>query len=472
MPQVLFAIESAQSRSLPLSAQRLVNLFTERQPPEAKSQIPIFGAPGLTLVSDIGTGPIRGMWRMQDVLFVVSGPDLYEVGSGGMGAFRGTGIFGTSNVSMADNGKQLCIVNGVSGWIYTPATTTFTPITSPNFNPAKTVTFFDGYFVFDHVGTNQFFISGIYDGLTYSGLDFASAESSPDFVVGTTQNLEFLFIFCEQHIELWYDAGGSSFPFQRYAGGVIPRGCIAPLSLIKQDNAVFFLGNDKVFYRMQGNVPIRVSTHPVEHAFAQYSDISQAFCFTYTLEGHKFINVTFPVTSHTWVYDISTEKWHERESLDEDGHSYGRWRANAVAEVYGPQTYIGDAFSGKIWLLDWTVYTEGGNTILGLAHSAPIHSDRHRVYISRFELDVQAGVGLTTGQGSDPQIMLRWSRDGGQTFSLPQPWRGMGRVGEYLRRLRWLRLGNARQWVFQLTITDPVPRVIIAAHADITVGMG
>lgn len=476
MPPILFCVESLESRSLPLSAQRVVNLFTEKQRPGAKSQTPLFGVPGLTAFANVGTGPHRGSWIMQGLAFVVSGPELYSVDINGAGTLLGTGIGGTEPVSMADNGMQLCIVNGVDGWIYTTSANNsvsmsgFFQITDPNFTSANTVEFFDGYFVFDRTGTNEFFISALYDGTSYNALDFASAEASPDYVVATIQNLQLLFIFCQAHIELWYDAGTANFPFARYAGGVINYGCVSPYSIIKQDGAIFFLGSDKIFYRLQANFPIRVSTHEMEHIIAQDPDITQAFCFTYTLEGHKFVVLTLPASGRTLVFDISTGLWAERESWDANNVPQGRWRGNTALRVYN-NTYIGDAFSGAFALLDWTVYTELGNTIEGTAYSAPLHEDRKRLFISRFELDVQAGVGLTTGQGSDPQILLDVSVDGAQTFRTLQPQRSMGRIGEYTKRLRWLRQGMGRQFVFRIRISDPVPRVIIAAHADVSVGL-
>lgn len=470
MVQILFATQSDQSRSLPLSAQLLVNLFTEKQSPGAKSQAPLFGVPGMTAFAACGTsGPVRGFWLLNDILYAVSADSLYSVALSGATVLVGSHISGSQVVSMSDNGTQLCIVNGAAGWIYTIAGG-LVPITSPAFYPANTVTFFDGYFVFDRAGTNEFFISALYDGLSYNGLDFATAEAQPDFVVATTQNLQLLFIFCQTHIEMWYDAGTADFPFQRYAGGVINYGCVSPYTILKQDGAIFFLGADKVFYRLQANIPIRISTHAIEHIIAQDFDITAALCFTYTLEGHKFINLVLPYSMVSLVYDISTGLWHNRESWDQNSVSLGRWRANCAINAYG-KNYVGDAFNGNVSLVDWTVYTEQGNTIRGRAVSATLHQDRKRLFMSRFELDVQAGVGLASGQGSDPQIMMQVSVDGGQTFRTLQPWRSMGMIGQYLKRLRWLRQGQGRQLTIAVEITDPVPRVLIAAHADISIGM-
>ncbi len=406
-------------------------------------------------------------------LGAITGGANYQVGSCQL---VGTGIGGADIVSMADNGFQLCIVSGQAraGWILDTnpqsATFGFQQITDPSFYPANTVSFFDGYFIFDRIGTNEFFLSNLYDGTTYNGLDFASAESQPDFVTGTVQNLQLLFVICQEHLELWYDAGSFPFPFQRYTGAGISYGCVSPHTIIKQDGAIFFLGADKIFYRLQSTVPIRVSSHSVEHVIAQDGDITQAYCFTFTLEGHKMVGLTLPVSKKTVIFDISTGRWHDRESWDQNNASLGQWRATTAFRAFN-NTYVGDGFNGNVNLLDWTTYTELGNTIRGLAYSIPYHQDRKRLTFFRFELDIQAGVGLPSGYGSDPQIMLGWSVDGAQTFKPLQFWRSMGKIGQYLTRLRWLRMGQARQWVFVVSVTDPVPRVIIGASADISVGM-
>jgi hypothetical protein len=395
----------------------------------------------------------------------------------GVATIVGSGIGASDIVSMSDNGFQLCIVSGAAsaGWIFDTnpqsATYGFQQITDPNFYPANTVCFFDGYFVFDRMGTNEMFVSNLYDGTTFNGLNFASAESQPDFITGTVQNLQLLFVICQEHLELWYDAGISpGFPFARYTGAGISYGCVSPKTIFKQDGAIFFLGADKIFYRLQSTVPIRVSTHSVEHVIAQDGDITQAYCFTYTLEGHKFVILTLPVSKRTLVFDISTNRWHDRESWDANNASLGVWRATTAFRAFN-NTYLGDAFNGNVNLLDWTTYTELGNTIRGLAYSIPYNQDRKRLFFSRFELDIQAGVGTAVGPGSNPQIQLGWSVDGANTFTPLQFWRSMGKMGQFLTRLRWLRMGNGRQFVFVVSCTDPVPRVIIGAHADISVGM-
>ncbi len=151
--------------------------------------------------------------------------------------------------------------------------------------------------------------------------------------------------------------------------------------------------------------------------------------------------------------------------------SLGQYRGQ-VGINYAGLVLIGDAFAGVVGKLNFDTFTEYGNPMWGQIASPPVHKDRKRVFVKRFELDVESGVGLPVGQGEDPVWMLDWSKDGGRTFSELQTFRSMGRIGEYLTRLRWLRLGQSRQWIFRLQSTDPVRRVIIGTYLDVTEGMG
>lgn len=149
----------------------------------------------------------------------------------------------------------------------------------------------------------------------------------------------------------------------------------------------------------------------------------------------------------------------------------GAWRANCGVNWMG-MALVGDMYSGVIGLSDFTNFTEYGNPMRLLITSPPIQSDRKRVFIRRFEVDVQTGVALESGQGSDPQLRLDWSKDGGMTFGPQLMSRSMGKTGEYAKRLRWLSLGESRAWVLRLTCTDPVRRTIIGTYIDQAVGTG
>lgn len=460
-----FATNSYKSASLPISAQRAVNCYAEAQPKDAKTQVALFGCPGIVTLATCGNGPVRGFHVMGGVLYVVSGQRLYSVTSTGTATDIGGSISGSGVVSMDDNGSQLVIVNGTNGYLYS-STLGFVLISDADFNDANTVTFFDQRFVFDWKDTNKFFASDSLDGTAYTATAFASAESRPDNVNAVILSKQILLVCGTASIEPWQNVGAANFPFERVPGAVIERGLAEPYAICKADNTIYFMGDDRVFYRLDGLSPMRVSTHALEQAWQNYSNTDNLFCFSYAWNGHKFISVTFPSANATIEYDIATGLWHERESWDENNRSLGRWRANCHVSAYDREL-IGDAFSGKVGYLSNTTYTEFGNTVQLLATGSPIHGDRKRVFIPRFEMDIEGGVGIETGQGSNPQVMLRVSKDGGRTWGDRQMWRTMGAAGRYLTRMRWLNLGQAREWVFEITISDPVKRTVIAAHADL-----
>jgi hypothetical protein len=465
---IQWATQSYKHASKPISAQRAVNCYAEAQPKDAKTQVALLGCPGIEEFASCGNGPVRGMHMMGGLLYVVSGQRLYSVSETGTATDIGGNITGADVVSMDDNGSELAIVSGSNGYLYS-TTVGFILISDTDFNNANTVTFFDQRFVFDWKDTNKFFASDLLDGSSYSATAFASAESRPDNVQAVILNKQVLLVCGTHSIEPWQNVGAANFPFERIPGAVIERGLAEPHAICKEDNTVFFMGNDRVFYRLDGLTPVRVSTHALEHTWQSHSTFDQLFCFAYPWQGHKFVTVTFPSTNTTFELNIATGLWHERESWDLNGRSLGRWRANCHITAYDHEL-IGDVVSGKIGHLSHHTYTEFDNTVQMLATSPPIHSDRKRIFIPRFEMDIEGGVGLETGQGSDPQVMLRISKDGGRTWGNQQRWRSMGAVGAYQTRMRWLKLGQSREWVFEVTISDPVKRNVINAHADLMVG--
>ena len=465
MGQIIFATNSYQSSSLPLSAQRLVNLYMETEPPDAKSQTPIFGAPGLSAFATAGNGPIRGARLLNGTLYAVSGESLYSITAKGVATLIPGTIAGAAVAQMSDNGTQLCMIDGFGsgdGYIYTTGGG-LVQITDPNYLGASSLTYFDEFFVFAKPNSNVFFASNQNDGTTYNALAYGVADTQPGNIRALLTNHETLLVFTDNVIETWYDAGTYPFPFARYDGATIERGCSAGGSVIKEDNTAFFLGNDGIFYRLFGTLPMRISTHAIEAAWRKYPTVADCVATTYTIDGHKCIILTFPAAQATWVCDLSAKnRWHERVSWNPNNTSLLRWRANQIVPAFG-RTYVGDAFSGAIGLLDPTAFTEYGNTIQGYAISAPIHQDRKRITHQCLELDMETGVGLPAGQGSNPSIVLDWSDDGGRTFKPIQLPRSFGAIGQTRTRVRWLRLGQSRVRYYRIQITDPVKRTIIAA---------
>lgn len=465
MPPVLFASQSYESRSLSLSAQRVVNYYVEAVPVKAKAPAVIFNAPGIKSFGSGGlAGSVRAAHMMGGVLYVVAGNTLYSVTSAGVATSLGTINTHNGNVGMAVNRaspQELGIVDGVEGWTY-DTSAGLVKITDASFAPANTIAFIDGYFVFDETGTSRFFISNLDDGQTITGTDFADAEGSPDEVVAVAANHRELWVFGEDTTEIYFNSGNTNFPFERISGAFLERGCAAAYSIAQDDNTIFWLGDDRIVYRANGYVPERISTHAIEGAIEGYSTISDAFGFVVAMAGHKFYHLTFPTGGKTFVFDAATGLWSERASNDAR-----YFRASVYVKGYG-KYIVGDAFQGRLGELDLDTYTEFGGVMEGVLTSAPIYNDGERIFHHKVEMEIDSGVGTTTGD--EPYMWLDWSDDGGQSWSLRKPAKSMGKTGNYKQRLRWTRLGASRDRVYRLSTSANVKRSVLAAHYNAVPG--
>lgn len=480
MPPIPFATNSYRSDSLPISAQRVLNAYAERQPPDAKSQVTVHGAPGIILFATCGTGPIRGVKLLGGVLYVVSGGYLYSVTNDPTPVVTQLGgqISGSGVVSIADNGDQIMIVNGSNGYLY-DTTGGFRLVTDADFTAGDTIAYADGVFIVPRLNTNQVAISDSLDGSSWDGLALGAKEAKSDDVLAVLNVNEVQYFLGQFSSELWNNSGAVNFPFQRIPGGTVDRGIIAAHATAQEDQSLFIIGDDRIAYKMGGSQLARISTHAIEQTWQGYTTISDAFGLAYTWNGHKFVAFTFPTQeaslgdTTSWVFDISSGLWHERLSYDINGTPLGRWRGNAVIEAYG-KILVGDAFSGKIGYLSKDVTTEFDCPVRMSVTSPPYSAGDKALFNSDLTLDMETGVGLASGQGSDPQAMLDVSDDGGKTWSSIQYWAAMGAQGAYKTWVRWQQLGRTERGgtrVYRVTISDPVRRTIIGAHANMYPGI-
>jgi hypothetical protein len=493
------------ARSVNAADNRMVNLFPEIVP--EGGQMPAFlnRAPGLQFQQTIGTGPIRGLWPRpgsNSGFYVVSGNRVYLLTSlTATPTLLGTVAAGTTPVSITDNGDQVIFVTNPDAYVYTESTGTFAQVTDPDFPGAVTVGYIDGYFVFNEPNSQKIWVTSLLDGTQIDPLDFASAEGAPDGVVGIIVDHREVWVFGTNSTEVWYDAGAADFPLARIQGAYNEIGCVAPFSIAKLDNSVFWLGRDArgqgIVYRAGGYVGQRISTHAIEWQIQQYSDMSDAVAYTYQQDGHAFYVLNFPTGGTTWVFDAATGAWHERAYFDNG--DFSRHRGNNQCSVNG-YTIIGDYQNGNIYTFDLDVYADNGTPQKWLRswRALPTGTNNlRRTAHHSLQLNCEVGVGLNglapgdippqpaytldvnfifqqyaapgtlpTVQGADPQAMLRWSDDGGHTWST-EHWTSIGRLGQYGRRAIWRRLGmtlKLRDRVYEVSGTDPVKLSIINAE--------
>ena len=459
------------ARSVNAAVNRMVNLFPELVPEGGKEPAFLNRAPGLRLLATVGNGPIRGLWAFGGYAYAVSGLQLYKLDSSWTATLIGT-VAGSGPVSMSDNGTQLFVACNPKGYIYNATTNVFAQITDPDYPGAVTVGYLDGYFVFNEPDSQRVWVTSLLDGTTVDPLDFASAEGSPDGLVALIVDHREAWLFGTNSVEVWYDAGNADFPLSRIQGAFNEIGCVAAYSIAKLDNGLFWLGGDArgqgIVYRANGYTGQRISTHAVEFAIQSYGDISDAIGYTYQQEGHAFYVLIFPSASKTWVYDVSTQGWHERAAWNNG--QFIRHRSNCQMQ-FNSTTVVGDYEDGRLFAFDLNVYADDGaiqKWLRSWRALPPGQNDLKRTAQHQLQLDCESGVGLNTGQGSDPQVMLRWSDDGGHTWS-NEHWVTMGAIGTYGTRAIWRRLGmtlKLRDRVLEVSGTDPVKITIMGAELE------
>lgn len=334
-------------------------------------------------------------------------------------------------------------------------------ITAEGFPGGETAGFLDGYFVVNKPATGQYYVSGLYDGINWNALDFASAESNPDNIIALYVDHGEVILFGPYTTEFVQNVGAQDFPFGR-AGAPAEVGLAARWTVCKMDSAIMFLGRNRMgevqVYLLNGYSPQRVSNSDIERILNSYTSVSDATAFSFMTNGHPMYVLN--IGGQTWMYDMQSGCWSQLK-----GYGLERYRGE-VADVFGQTAVIADYENGNIYRLKDTVYADNGEPNVMSITGRHISSGLDRIRVYNLQADIEAGTGLSTGQGSDPEIMLEVSRDGGHSFGSPII-ANMGALGQYRTRAQWARLGAARDFVFRLSISDPVKRCILAVYGDV-----
>ena len=455
-----FALMTADGRSTSLNAQRIINMFAEKAEPGSKAEIILRSCPGLSTFADAGAGAVRDVHAMNianaETLFAVIGTDLYEIDSGGTETLRGAAgtIAGTGRVFMASNANdELMIANSAgTAWLWDNSTLATVVSYDADFtNDATSLTFLDQYLIFTKANTGQVHAFDLNTGKSYDPLSFATAEASPDNAVQAYAFGGNLWVFGERTTEVWYNAATVPFPFARL-GGVVFEDIGGVLNTVADvDNALHFLGSDGIAYAATQFQPQRISTHDIEN---RIRDWTNHYAFTYKDEGHAFY--VLGSDQGCVVFDRTTGFWHERESF-----TVGRWRASSYAYVYGKHI-VGDYLIGRLYEMSLSNHADGANALQRRVISPPLYRDGAYMSVPWLQVNFEHGLGLTSGQGSDPQVIMDWSDDGGKTYG-NEHWAAIGKIGKYSKRAIWRRTGTFRERVYRLTFTDPVSFTLYGA---------
>lgn len=419
-----------------------------------------------TVASIGGSGAVTGLTLISNGVYTVKpGTPASTTTSG-----NGTGLTLTLTFGTGTGGTGSYVVSTsqtVSSTTLYALNFSVLPTTDGPFEGASVVDVVDNYFVYNRPNTQQWGASGILSPIS-PALSFSSKDGAPDNLVSLIVDHREVYLLGEVSSEVWVDSGLFPFAFQRIPGTSTQHGIVAKFSVSRIGNSFAYVSRNArgqaQIMMMNGYVPTRISTHAVEQTLVD-KYVADARAWTYQLEGHEVYVVSFPTLDLTWAYDISTGMWHKWLWVDTN-NVYHRHRGNCHALFQGVNV-VGDWENGSIYQLDPLNYTDNGNEIRRLRRAPHLITDYQRQYFSELQIHFQPGVGLP--DGSAPQAMLRWSDDGGSTWS-NEHWCSIGVQGAYKNRAIWRRLGQSRDRIFEVVVTDPINAVITAANLKAEAG--
>jgi hypothetical protein len=456
-----------KGKSPNVTAQQRINLYGEIQPDGDKTRIAFYGRAGRSLFTTFGDTPARGAIAVGVRGFVVHRGTLWEINNAGTQTSRGTLSTTTGRVDLTTDGVVILITDGTAGYTFTLATNVFAVVAAADYpDAATTCTWLDGQFIVDQGSGDSFQISS--DGTTWDALDVASAESAPDGLVRVFADHGEISLFGEATTEFWGNTGAQDFPFAPVRGSTIEYGLAARWSLAKFNDSLAGLFKNKMgqvqVMMLKGYTPTPLSNPELDSIINSFTTVSDATGFSRMQGGHPFYQINFPTGMKSFEFDALSGLWGEVQY----GLNGERDRGEMCLD-YVNKPRLFDYSNGNVYMIDPTLYSDNGDAIRSVIVTRHFFQNYDRVTINRLFVDFESGVGLVSGQGVDPQVMLRISRDGGHSYG-NELRASMGKIGKYPKRAEFRRLGTARDYIFELAITDPVKRVIVGAGLDYTPG--
>lgn len=481
-----------EARGTNFADAQMINLYPEfAEGPGAKDQGVLYQTPGLILDSPVGNGPIRGTGVLQGVMYVLSGATIYPViqsttsNATTIGAPIGNIGTGAGRVSFVTGLNQMALFDGTAGYLISASASgqigTLSTIALPFQNPVMG-TYQDGFGLAFPANSNQIWQSNGLDLSTWQGLAFSTADANAENIVAIANIHREVWVFKSTTTEVWDDVGTNNFAFQRNSGVYVEVGCAAPWSVAQAGEFLIFLAQTKMgnirVCMMEGYRPVFISTASVEQQFDAGAQLGDAFAYTYEQKGHVFYVLTFPTLNQTWVYDLSESMkvgrpiWHRRASFS--GGVFNRELVNCF-QFYNGYWWVGDYQNGNLYNLadDWPLDNGAARKWLRSWRALPKPTDAPVTFHS-LRIDMQTGMPLNTNgpYADNPQVVLRWSDDGGHTWSQPRLG-SVGALGKTAQRVKFNRLGATRRnhgldRIFELSGTDPFYASLVGAVLDVS----
>lgn len=460
-----------EARSVIANNQRCVNLYPEKNTEDSPFPWTLYPTPGLKRrFSPIAVGAGRAAYTASNgQLYYIAGSAVYSVASNFVGTKLGDIGTRSGPVGMGDNGSTVLIVDGtVNGFQINLATNVLTAYADPNYLGSNRVDYLDGFLLLNQPNTRNFY-STLLNSVTIDPTYVAARAAAPDLLQGVVVNSRQAYLLGQKTSEVWGNAGAAAFPFQAIPGAFIRHGIASIPSVALHDVAIYAVVQDPegrgIVIAIEGFSAKKISTPAIEKAIQSYSTIVDAIGFTYAQSGHVFYVVTFPTGNATWVYDISTGKWHQRSWCDANGEEQ-RWRAQVGAYAY-EMNFVADWENGDLYTLELEQYNDfDGPIVRRRSFPHAVTGGRQAVY-EQFQAEMETGNELSSDVGGAAAVSMRFSPTRGKSWSQPSV-QSLGDGGEYSLVPQWRGLGQSRDMIFELFWSADLKTSLNGAYCFIT----
>lgn len=518
---------SYPSQSVNASAERTINWIPEANAsPAGKSAMSLMPTPGLRAFGTFG-GITESLFTINGRGFGASAAlgilkefrndgallNFGSLASGGHPELPARMCASPTQLFIVASGRAVVLDLTQSSWPL--GIFSFTEVTQQLQGVPIECAYCDGYFFVLFQNSQKFQISNLLDATTWNAANVAQISVFPDNVIAMIADHREVWFASKKNAVAYYNSGNPDFPFQPILSSFIEHGIVASYAGVRMDNSIFWLEQDEIgagiARRAQGYVPTRISTHEIEYTWNQYPTISDVFSFSYQDSGHSFWVLYFPSGNATWVYDAASQLWHERTFSEADGtqsawlprcHMYcfgkhivgsrktGVDLSGLDSEVFEMSTKYADDLGGASVRIGAPPGQGIGYNVPSIGHPivrvrrAPhVSTEQKRIRHSRIQIDVETGLAavapdsnltvspvgyhptLLDGLGNprDAQMMVRWSDDGGHSWKNERII-SLGAPGQYKKRAILRRLGQSRDRVYEIKVSDPIPARIINAY--------
>jgi hypothetical protein len=391
-----------------------------------------------------GTGPgvDRGGINWRGFLYRVMGTKLVKIDQTGTVTTLGD-VGGSGEVTLDYSFDRLAISS--SGNLFYWDGSTLTQVTDPDLGAVVDFVWVDGYFM--TTDGESLVVTEIDDPTAVNPLKYGSSEADPDRVLGLHKIRNEVYALNRYTCELFQNAGGTLFPFERVEGAQLMRGVVGTYAAAVFMESLAFVGSGRneapAVWIGQNGQTAKISTREVEQILMTYTEaqLAQTVCEVRVSEGHQFFYIHLP--DQTLVFDgaatqvLGKPVWHK---LTSSIVGLGRYRGQNLVWAYD-RWNVGDPTSPKFGHLTNTIGSHYGDLVGWEFGTEIVYNESRGALFHELELICLTG---RSAFGAESTIWTSYTIDG-ETWSQERP-RTVGKQGERNKRITWMQQGHMRHW--------------------------